>query len=215
MKYIAPSLLNLKKDQRLNIANELLENGIKWIHYDVMDGKFVPNHAIEIEEIIHIKTNAKKHIADAHLMVENPLYYFEKLWDKVEYLTFHFEALKDENEIWKIIQKYKSKVKIGISLKPETKIEKLDPFLKDIDLVLIMSVEPGKGGQKFIDSSLEKIAYIKEKINKQNLNLVIQVDGGINNITAKQAFKSGADVLVAGTYLVFEPTKEKIASLLD
>lgn len=213
MKYITPSLLNLEQKDRIQVANELIENGIKWIHYDVMDGHFVPNTAITVEQIQSIKNNTQKHIMDAHLMVQNPRPYFDQLINIVDYITFHYEAV-NKNELLQILQDYQNKIKIGLAIKPNTSVTEIAPFLPYLNLVLVMSVEPGAGGQAFIESSVAKIAQLKQEIIQQNLPILIQVDGGINNITSQKCWQAQADALVAGTYLVFEPTKDKIATLL-
>lgn len=213
MKYITPSLLNLEQKDRIQVANELINNGIQWIHYDVMDGQFVPNTAISIEQIKLIKENTQQHIMDAHLMVVNPRPYFEELINIVDYVTFHYEAV-DKNELLQILKDYQGKVKIGLAIKPHTPIEEILPYLHYLNLVLVMSVEPGAGGQAFIESSIDKIEQLKQKIEQYNSSILIQVDGGINNITSQKCWEAHADALVAGTYLVFEPTKAKIQTLL-
>ncbi|UVD81763.1 ribulose-phosphate 3-epimerase [Mycoplasma iguanae] len=212
-KYIAASLLNIESSQRVTITNDLLQNGIQWIHYDVMDGKFVPNLAIEPEEIANIKKNTVQHIADAHLMVQNPAWYAEKLIGAVDYVTLHFESLKEE-EIINFIDRYQQHFKIGLAIKPNTPLAAVKHLFEQIDLLLVMSVEPGKGGQKFIESSLEKIAAARKIINEKNLDIIIQVDGGINDQTAPQCFQHGANVLVAGTFLVLDFSAAKVKALL-
>ncbi|WP_324672855.1 ribulose-phosphate 3-epimerase [Mycoplasma sp. 888] len=214
-KYVTPSLLNVEKENRLAMANTLVENGIKWIHYDVMDGKFVPNTAIQVEEIENINKNGLKHLKDAHLMVVNPYDYVDQVKDVVDIITFHFEAIKDDLKKFDefLTQKY-DELKIGLAIKPSTLVDEIKPFLDRLALVLVMSVEPGAGGQKFMPSALEKIAYLKDLKIENGYEYLIQVDGGINNITGPEAFKAGADACVAGTYIIVEPTKERIQSVL-
>ncbi|MBZ4195270.1 ribulose-phosphate 3-epimerase [Mycoplasma tauri] len=212
-KYVTPSLLNVDKEKRLEMANLLVDNGIKWIHYDVMDGKFVPNHAIELEEIKNINSNGKKHFKDAHLMVENPLDHIENFKDHVDIITFHYEAV-EHKKILHFLEENNGEYRIGIAIKPNTNVCEIYEFLPYIQLVLVMSVEPGKGGQKFIDSSVEKIKELKELRIKNQYDYLIQVDGGINETTGPLCFKAGADACVAGTYIVYQPTKERIESLL-
>ena len=119
-----------------------------------------------------------------------------------DYLTFHYEACKDDLEVEEVINKIHSLgMKAGLSIKPKTPVESIYPFLKNIDLVLVMSVEPGYGGQKFIESSLNKISSLKQEIVKQGLDTLISVDGGINDYTGHLCIKEGADVLVIGQYL--------------
>lgn len=213
-KYISPSLLNIEFGKRHLSAHELINLGIEWIHYDYMDGAFVPNKAIQIHEIEQINSFAPKHIKDIHLMCFNPGEVIKKAIGLVDYATIHYEVFENDQAIIDLIHKYHSKIKFGLSIKPNTPIEKIYPLLKHLDLVLIMSVEPGAGGQKFIMNSLDKIQKIKEKISQQKRNIFVQVDGGINNETAPLCWKAGADVLVSGSYLVLEPTKNKIDLLL-
>ncbi|TDV22700.1 ribulose-phosphate 3-epimerase [Mycoplasmopsis mustelae] len=215
-RYVTPSLLNVEKDKRLSLANTLVQNGIKWIHYDVMDAKFVANTAIEINEIININQNGLSHIKDVHLMVENPYGYIDKLKNDVDIITFHYEAIENDlDKFQNFLEKNHHDLKIGLALKPNTSVDKIINFLHRLTLVLVMSVEPGKGGQKFIDNSLDKIKKLKLLRQRDCLDFLIQVDGGINDITGPKCFKAGADACVAGTFLVFEPTKERINSILN
>ncbi|WP_033161257.1 ribulose-phosphate 3-epimerase [[Mycoplasma] collis] len=215
MKKISPSLLSVKKDERIKMANTLIQNNIDWIHYDYMDTKFVPNYAISVEEIIDIKKNSPSHTMDIHIMAFNPEEIIKKIVNVVDYATIHYEAFENEKEIFNLIDKYKPKVKIGLSIKPETEFEKIIPFLNKIDLLLIMSVSPGAGGQSFIVESLKKIEKARDYIKKNNLNIIIQVDGGINDKTAKKCFIAGADVLVSGSYLTIDFSVLKLNKLLE
>lgn len=211
--FVTPSLLNVDKDKRLALANTLIDNGIKWIHYDVMDGKFVPNTAIEISELENIALKGKKHFKDAHLMVENPFNYFEQLDHHVDVITIHYEAV-NEKELLKFLKDENNTYCTGLAIKPATEVKEIEKFLPYLHLVLVMSVEPGKGGQKFIPHALDKIKELNKIRKAHQYKYLIQVDGGINNITGPQAFEAGADACVAGTYLVNEPTKDKIQSIL-
>lgn len=212
MKLISPSLLNVEEEKRAEVAKKMINEGIKWIHYDVMDGQFVPETAISFENYMEIKEKAPSHIKDIHLMVNDVTYYVEKFLNKAEYITFHFEALSYK-EIKKILKKFGKMQKFGIAVKPKTNIEQIYEFLPYVDIVLIMSVEPGYGGQGFIESSLEKIYKLKKYILERSLEVVIQVDGGINDKTGPKAFENGADILVSGSYLIKNISKEQIASL--
>ncbi|WP_322962650.1 ribulose-phosphate 3-epimerase [Mycoplasmopsis cynos] len=214
-KYVTPSLLNVNKEQRLSMANTLISNGIKWIHYDIMDSIFVPNTAIEIDEIIKINKNALPHIKDAHLMVINPYEYVDKVKNDVDIITFHYEAIQNDLvKFREFLDKYHHELKIGLAIKPNTSVLNIKNFLDKLSLVLVMSVEPGRGGQKFIESSYEKIKELKTIRNNNSFDFLIQVDGGINSITGPLCLKFGADAVVAGTYLVCEPTSERIQSIL-
>lgn len=214
-KYVTPSLLNIEEGQRIHVANELIKNGIKWIHYDIMDGEFVPNTAIPVKEIKEIDEKGLKHIKDAHLMVINPYDYVPLVSEICDIITFHYEAIMDDLEKFEdFLETHYHELKIGLAIKPETLVDEIKPFLDKLALVLVMSVEPGKGGQKFMPIALDKIKQLKEERIKNNYDYLIQVDGGINAETGPMCFKAGADACVAGTYLVFEPTKERINSLL-
>lgn len=214
-KYISPSILDVKKEERLDFVIDLIKNkGIKWIHYDVMDGIFVPNKAIELDEIINIYNNAPHHFSDVHLMIKNPLDEFEKYNDYVSIVTLHFEAVSDI-DLALFINRYYHDYKIGLAISPDTKVEEIEPFLDFIDLVLVMSVYPGKGGQKFIPESLDKIKQLKRlRTANDRRSYLIQVDGGINEETSKSAWRAGADLIVAGSYIVKNPSQENIDKLL-
>lgn len=184
---------------------ELNTLDIDYIHLDIMDGKFVPNTSFTYNQIKKIIEVSEKPF-DVHLMVrdvEDYIYHYAML--NTEYITFHYEVLKD----LKIIKKIKNYgIKCGISVKPSTDIELIYELLPYIDMVLIMSVEPGRGGQKFIDNSLNKIKKLKDYIKKNNLNVIISVDGGINNNTGVNCVKNGADMLVVGSALINSNDKE-------
>lgn len=188
-----------------NTIKELNTLDIDYIHLDIMDGNFVPNTSFTYDQIKKIIEVSEKPF-DVHLMVrdvEDYIYHYAML--NTEYITFHYEVLKD----LKIIKKIKNYgIKCGISVKPSTDIELIYELLPYIDMVLIMSVEPGRGGQKFIDNSLNKIKKLKDYIKKNNLNVIISVDGGINNNTGVNCVKNGADMLVVGSALINSNDKE-------
>ncbi|UUD35367.1 ribulose-phosphate 3-epimerase [Mycoplasmopsis caviae] len=211
-KYVTPSLLNVEKEERCNMATLLVNKGIKWIHYDVMDGKFVPNRAIELEEIKNINQNAPKHFKDAHLMVENPLDYLDEFRDHVDITTIHYEAV-DKKKLTKFLKDHHSAYSIGLAIKPVTEVSEIVKLLPYLQLVLVMSVEPGKGGQKFIEHAVDKIKELKELRDTNGYKYLIQVDGGINGETGPICFEAGVDATVAGTYIVSEPTEERINSV--
>lgn len=199
---ISPSVLgadflNLEKE-----IEKIKDLGVKWIHFDVMDGHFVKN--ISFGNLFLKRINDKIDLVkDVHIMIENPLQIVEKFAESgANYLTFHYEACKDDAEVFAVIDKiHECGMKAGISVKPNTPVAKVFPFLHSLDLVLIMSVEPGLGGQKFIDLSLNKIIALKNKINEEKVSVLISVDGGVNDVTGKDCVKVGADVLVVGQYL--------------
>lgn len=183
----------LSSNDKVNAIEKLNETNIDYIHFDVMDNKFVPNEAFGILEIKKYASICNKKI-DAHFMVEDPLYYLNELKDiDFEFFTFHLEV----DDIDKIIKELKNtNYKIGISIKPNTNIEKLKKYLDDIDLILVMSVEPGFGGQSFIENTYNRISEIKKIIG--NRNILIEVDGGINNTNIN---KIDADIAVVGSFI--------------
>lgn len=208
---VSPSILsadfaNLERDIKL-----VERNGADWIHVDVMDGHFVPNITIGIPVVKSIKKVTTLPL-DVHLMIKNPEKYIEDFANAgADILTFHYEAVKKEN-IKPLITNIKNLgVKAGLSIKPKTQPEEILEFLPDLDLVLVMTVEPGFGGQKFMADCAEKIKIIKQHTTQ---NLFIQVDGGINAETGEICTKYGANALVAGSYIYkAENIKEAISSL--
>ncbi len=182
-----------------DIVKEVSKSKADYIHLDIMDGKFVKNKTWTYSEIKKIVSNTNMKF-DVHLMVDKPEKYIEDYaLINTEYLIFHYEAVKD---IDKIIDKIKSYgLLVGISIKPNTKVEDLYPYLDKIDQVLIMSVEPGESYQTFMHESLEKIRTLKEYIFKNNYKTIISVDGGINEETSLLAGEAGADMLVSASYI--------------
>lgn len=194
---ISPSILsadfaNLERDIKK------VENYVPWIHIDVMDGHFVPNISIGVPVVKSIR-KATNLFLDTHLMIENPIKYVEPFVKAgSDLITFHFEATKDKT--LETIEKIRSfNKKVGISIKPKTNVEEIIDYIPFVDLVLVMTVEPGFGGQKFMEESAKKIAEIKKY--SKNPDLIIQVDGGINDITGKYCRELGANSLVAGSYI--------------
>lgn len=212
-KIISPSLLNATKSNRIKLAQTLFNLGIKWIHYDYMDSKFVQSAAISVSEIKKIIGKFSKYTSDVHLMCVNPRMVIQELISYVDYATIHYESVSKE-ELDQIITEFRTSIKIGVAIKPETKVESILYLLKKIDLILVMSVNPGKGGQEFIESSYEKISQLRAYINENKLDVLIQVDGGIKDFNAWKVFEAGADIVVVGTFLAHKPSKQKITSLL-
>lgn len=198
-KYLAPSLLsanfyNLERD--LNI---LKEAKISYIHLDVMDGMFVPNISIGIPVIESIKKHTgNDFILDTHLMVERPERYITNFKNAgADILTIHAEATYDFCETLAIIKD--QGMKAGISVNPETDVKKIDECLRIADLVLIMSVHPGFGGQKFIPDALDKVKYLYNKRKENNYKYMIEIDGGINTQNIEEVCRAGVDIIVAGS----------------
>ena len=191
------SLLNDDYKEAIIKFNELDPNG--WIHYDVMDGDFVPNRTFD-SKLINDILKYNNCFNDVHLMINNLNYNIDQYLDMgIDQVTFHYEAI-DDDVISDLINKIKNRnIKVGISIKPHTPVEMLNPFLPMLDYILVMSVEPGKGGQSFIQNSLDKIKYLKNM--QKNHSYLIGVDGGINEYTSKLVKEAGADVVVIGTYL--------------
>lgn len=213
--YVAPSILTVDKAEIPATIAKLEQSGADFLHFDVMDGIFVPNKTYTFDEYKEI-SQLHHMINDVHLMVVNPLEYAIKYAELgADFITFHIEAVKDINEainIVNVIHSYGKKA--GISIKPATVPRTILPLLPILDLVLIMSVEPGKGGQKFLDSALDKIAFLRKYIDKWRLSTLLEVDGGINDITGKACRDKGVDILVAGSYIVsHDDLKARIDSL--
>ena len=198
MTLISPSILaadfvNLEKD-----IKKVQKGGADWLHVDVMDGHFVPNITIGVPVVRSIK-NVTTLPLDVHLMIDNPEKYVDAFYMAgADIITFHYEAVSADN-ILPLIRKIKAHgIKAGISIKPDTKVDVLMPYLDDLDLVLVMTVEPGFGGQKFMQNCADKLPFIKQHSKD---NLIIQVDGGINAETAAICRDLGANCLVAGNYI--------------
>ncbi len=217
---ISPSIL---ASDFLNLETELKRfDGMSnvWLHLDIMDGHFVPNLTFghPVVELIAKKTRIP---LDAHFMVTNPEFYIDTFKNYEIYnFTFHYELFEgNHSELISLLKKAKLHYKsVGLSIKPNTPVNVLSlDILSNLDLVLVMSVEPGFGGQKFMPNSLDKIAYLNVLRKEKKLNFQIQVDGGINQETAEQVREKGADNLVAGSYVFNFPhhkTKNAIESLI-
>lgn len=212
--YIAPSILSADFAHLLDDILLVEKHGAEYLHFDVMDGHFVDNISFGIPVL---KSISNKHhlINDVHIMIDNPKKYAKRFLDAgADILTFHYEACKDDNEVLEIIKIIKeNNKKAGLSIKPNTPTDVVLPFLKDLDLILVMSVEPGFGGQTFIESSLDKIQTLRKTIDEYNYRCLIEVDGGINDKTSKMVINAGVDILVCGSYIFNGDIKKNMEAL--
>ena len=196
---IAPSILaadfgNLERDCKM-----INKSNADWFHIDIMDGVFVPNISFGMPVLESINKHALKPL-DVHLMIVDPDRYIKKFSDlNAEILTVHFEVC---NHLHRSIQEIKNNgMKAGVALNPHTPVAVLDSIIKEVDLVCLMSVNPGFGGQKFIRNTFEKISELKKLIELKKSNAIIEIDGGVTDENAKQLIEVGAHVLVAGSYI--------------
>lgn len=207
---ISVSILN--SSDRVSDVKKLNNTSCDYIHIDVMDGIFVPPLEFSIPEVMDIINNSNKKI-DIHLMCDNPISYVRELvgYD-IHNITIHREISNDINEVIEVIKKHN--IKVGMSIKPNTDIKEIMDYLDYLDLILIMSVEPGYGGQSFIMSSLDKVRELRRIINDRNLDIKIEIDGGVKDTNIALIKDAGVDISVVGSYITksdnFEECIEKL-----
>ena len=196
-RIIAPSVLSADFGHLERDVKMVEQSAAAWIHVDVMDGLFVPNLSFGFPVLRAIRCAAAKPL-DVHLMIVEPERYIARFaHEGADWITFHLEATQDALHCIHLIRE--SGAKVGVSVKPKTPIEALRPILQEVDMVLVMSVEPGFGGQKFIPESLDRIRALRRMAEELNPTLLIEVDGGISSENAGEVFDAGANVLVAGS----------------
>lgn len=206
---IAPSLLAADFSKLKEEVKAIENTKAKWLHLDVMDGNFVPNISFGADIVKAIRKDSNLYF-DAHLMLENPEWYIDTMADAgVQSISIHVEATKHLDRALQLIKA--RGLKAGVAINPATDIAFLDNIYEKLDLILIMTVNPGFGGQKFLNQMIEKIRKVRNKFPY----IDIQVDGGINNETAKLVIEAGANILVAGSYVFSGNYSEKVNSLLN
>ncbi len=217
MVEISVSLLTIERKDYVKLFYDLETAKVDYFHIDVMDGKFVENNTMErMENYTSVLKNISNIPLDIHLMVEDVK---ESINEYLAYepniITFHYEAIKEKEDILELIEYLKkNNTKVGIAINPSTKIEEIFKYLPLIHMVLVMSVEPGKGKQKLIPETIDKIKQLKEYIEKNNIEIDIEVDGGINKDTVGEVKKAGANIIVAGSAITLSNNYNEIVQKL-
>lgn len=213
MMILAPSMLSADFKELGKEICAIEENGAKYLHFDVMDGIFVPSISFGMPVLKSIRP-ATNLVCDVHLMITEPIRYIEDFAKAgADLITIHLEACEDVDAT---IEKIKAcGCKVGLSIKPKTPVRALIPYLDKIDMILIMSVEPGFGGQKFIPESLEKITETKHLLEEKGISVDIQVDGGIYPHNVEEVLKAGANIIVAGSAVFNGDTSQNTVEMME
>lgn len=212
---VSPSLLSSDFSNLAGEIRHLKRAGCRWVHFDVMDGNFVPNLTFGSIVVKALRSLANNLFFDVHLMIEDPEFYAPHFIEAgADLITFHQEAVGKSEKLIRLL--HRNGVRAGISLRPNTPLETLNPVLNKIDLVMVMSVEPGFGGQKLIPKTLNKMRELSLIRTRRRLAFLIEADGGINEDTASLAVAAGANVLVAGSF-IFDDRRisQNVRRLLD
>ena len=214
MRIVAPSILsadfgNLERDIKM-----IDRSAAKWVHIDVMDGVFVPNISFGFPILKYVRKATEKPL-DVHLMIVEPERYVKRFAEAgANYVTFHHEACADPRAAIAEIKAVGAKA--GASIKPATQVEEIFDYLGELDMVLVMSVEPGFGGQSFMPHSLDKVRALRKEIDEKGYNCLIEIDGGISAKNAREVFDAGVDVIVAGSSVFnAEDQKQAITDILN
>lgn len=213
MMILAPSMLSADFKELGKEIRAIEENGAEYLHFDVMDGIFVPNISFGIPVLASIRP-ATNMICDAHLMITEPIRYVEAFKKAgADLITIHLEACEDVDATIAKIREHN--MKVGISICPDTPVASLEEYLNKVDMVLIMSVHPGFGGQSFIPTSLDKIRELKSIIEEKGFSVDIQVDGGIGMNNVEDVIKAGANIIVAGSAIFKNDTAKNTRDMLE
>ena len=213
-KIISPSILAADFGNLQAVCEMINRSRAKWVHIDVMDGVFVPNISFGFPVLEAVKKHCRK-LIDVHIMIVHPEKYVKRFAEAgAEMLTFHYEAAENPQQVIDLIRA--EGIKVGITVNPDVPVSALEPYIDQVDMVLLMSVFAGYGGQKFMEETYARIDELKALIDSKNPDCLIEIDGGVNLENAPKLFRHGANVLVAGSTVFNAPDPEKmIVDLLE